>query len=116
MQLLPAPHSEPERERKSESLNALLSLFDFFFYVSRYSRVRRVVFASFQLCLSDKISFFLILLPLFLTLTLFLTGWLCVNHGPFPFSDLLLSARATTASCVLSRVCACVYSLILSLV
>lgn len=43
-----------EREAKRE----LLSLFDFFFYVSRYSRVRRVVFASFQLCLSDKISFF----------------------------------------------------------
>lgn len=77
--------SRRERGQTSE----LLSLFDFFFYVSRYSRVRRVVvvvFASFQLCLSDKISFFFNIASFIsyfnsLLAVGWLACWLCVNHG-----------------------------------
>lgn len=71
---------QPEREAKQREL---LSLFDFFFYVSRYSRVRRVVvvFASFQLCLSDKISFFFNIASFISYFNSLLAGWLCVNHG-----------------------------------
>lgn len=93
--------SERERERASRAE----PVFDFFFYVSRYSRARassRFSFASFQLCLSDKISFFLMLLPLFLTL--FYSSCLLALRQPRPSRRrrrcLLVSARATTAASV----------------
>lgn len=108
--LLPAtwflltPHtSESERARTRERASRAEPVFDFFFYVSRYSRARassRFSFASFQLCLSDKISFFLMLLPLFLTL--FCSSCLLALRQPRPSRRrrLLASARATTAASV----------------
>lgn len=59
----------------------------------------RFSFASFQLCLSDKISFFLMLLPLFLTLSC--SSCLLALRQPRPSRRrLLVSARATTAASV----------------
>lgn len=84
-----------QTEREGPNERVLLSLFDFFFYVSRYSRVRRVVvvvFASFQLCLSDKISFFFNIASFISYFNSLLAGWLacwlCVNRGrPVVFSS-----------------------------
>lgn len=113
------PHSVRECERES------LSLFDFISSTSRdileccWPRVFAYfpLRVFFQLCLSDKISFFLILLPLFLTSTLFLAASLAlrVNHGPFPVPGSLPGrARAAAASCVLSRPSPCARALSMS--